>query len=115
MESVKQFFVDQVTDYNGYLVVAALCFTPLAALLLYISFPLVELIVQFQLDNGYSTLTIEQWLNAIPLWAADLMHLCELLITLLSIWIVINIIHYPAVIIYDAYREEQAEKYPLEH
>ena len=106
MESIKQFLKRQLFAKNGYLVVAALCYAPLAAILLYISMPVVMMLVQFNLDSGYSTLTVEQWLNAVPLWTADLMNLCAFLIIFLLVWILANFVQYPAEFVYSTWKKD---------
>jgi hypothetical protein len=105
MEPIKHFLKRQLFAKNGYLVVAAICYAPLAALLLYISMPVVMLLVKFNLDNGYSTLTIEQWANAVPIWTGNLMNLCALLIVILLIWVLANFVQYPAEFVYSTWKK----------
>lgn len=73
------------------------------------------LLVQFRFDKGMSTLTVDDWMNAIPQWASDAYSFVGILLTALLIWAITCLIQRGIEFGYVHWQIKQKEKYPLEY
>jgi hypothetical protein len=112
--SAKSFAIKQAKEIDNKLIVVAICFLAVSFFASYTNLFIWTMLVQYNIDHGLPThfASAGEYLESLPYWVAPAYNLLLFLMSMLIIWIFVNVIHWVA---YPTWIEYQKEKYPLSY